>query len=87
MCEKSNEILKKTEIKAIVEREFFDYMQDQKENKLKSYKILNKFVKKGQSLFVASSLMEWFPINKNAAGFRKRYTYMTYKYYFIVILL
>jgi lysophospholipase L1-like esterase len=71
MSEKNNKILCKTEIKDIIDREFFDYMQHQKKNKLKSYKILNQFVKKGQILFVGSSLMEWFPINEMQQVLRK----------------
>ena len=38
-------------------------MSDQdKKGKLKSYQVLNQFVKKGQILFTGSSLMEQFPI-------------------------
>jgi Lysophospholipase L1 and related esterases len=73
MCEKNNQILKKTEIKDIIDKEFFDYMQHQKKNKLKSYKMLNGFVKKGQILFVGSSLMEWFPINEMQQALEKDY--------------
>lgn len=73
MCEKNNQILSKTEIKHIIDREFFDYMQQQKKNKLKSYKRLNEFVIKGQILFVGSSLMEWFPINEMQQALGKDY--------------
>lgn len=73
MCEKNNQILKKTEIKDIIDKEFFNYMQHQKKNKLKSYKILNEFVKKGQILFVGSSLMELFPINEMQQALEKDY--------------
>lgn len=33
-------------------------------NDRKNYKMLNKFVKKGQILFIGSLLMEWLPINE-----------------------
>lgn len=38
------------------------FMEQEKKDKLERYKILNNYVKKGQILFVGSSLMEQFPI-------------------------
>lgn len=40
--------------------------QAQKDEKLERYRHLNKYVKKGQTLFTGSSLMEQFPINEIA---------------------
>jgi len=37
-------------------------MEKEKNEKLKRYQVLNRYVKKGQILFVGSSLMEQFPI-------------------------
>lgn len=64
MLKKAIEILNKPEMKGVKEAVIFNYVQDQKKNKLKSYKILNQSAKKGQILFVGSSLMEFFPINE-----------------------
>ena len=58
------ELMQKPEIKEAMQAMMFGYFQQQKENKLKSYKMLNKHVKKGQILLVGSSLMELFPINE-----------------------
>lgn len=43
---------------------FRSYVQKSKRDKVKSYKMLNRFAKKHQILFVGSSLMELFPINE-----------------------
>ena len=43
---------------------FRSYIQKRKKDKVKSYKMLNRFAKKHQILFVGSSLMELFPINE-----------------------
>ncbi|WP_243124416.1 GDSL-type esterase/lipase family protein [Clostridium sp. AWRP] len=64
MDEKTMEILRKPDMKGVREAILYKYIQRQKRNKLKSYKILNQSVKKGQILFVGSSLMEFFPINE-----------------------
>lgn len=40
---------------------------------MKNYEILNKYVKKGQILFVGSSLMEWFPIDEMQQTLEKDY--------------
>ena len=40
------------------------FFQNQKNEKIRNYKILNQFVQKGKILFVGSSLMENFPINE-----------------------
>lgn len=39
-------------------------MKREKEDKVKKYKILNKYAKKGQTVCVGSSLMEFFPVNE-----------------------
>lgn len=38
------------------------FMENEKRSKIQRYQILNQYVKKGQILFVGSSLMEQFPI-------------------------
>ncbi|WP_242874871.1 MULTISPECIES: GDSL-type esterase/lipase family protein [Clostridium] len=64
MDQKTMEILKKPEIKGAIKAVRSNYIQKHKKNKLTNYKILNKSVKKGQILFVGSSLMEFFPIDE-----------------------
>lgn len=49
-------------------------MDKEKREKVKKYKILNQYAKKGQILFVGSSLMEFFPINELQQTLEKRYT-------------
>jgi lysophospholipase L1-like esterase len=39
-----------------------EFFENEKKDKVKRYQILNQYVKKGQILFVGSSLMEQFPI-------------------------
>jgi len=58
------ELMQKPEIKKAMQTMMLNYFQQQKENTLKRYKMLNRHVKKGQVLFVGSSLMELFPINE-----------------------
>ncbi|AIQ60025.1 hypothetical protein PBOR_26045 [Paenibacillus borealis] len=41
-----------------------DNMKREKEDKVKKYKILNKYAKKGQTVLSGSSLMEYFPVNE-----------------------
>lgn len=52
------------EEKNAVKDTFRSYIQKRKKDKVKAYKILNRFAKKNQILFVGSSLMEFFPINE-----------------------
>ncbi|AWI07724.1 hypothetical protein B9W14_06875 [Clostridium drakei] len=66
-------MLKKTEIKSAAKVVLFNYIQKRKKNRLKNYKILNKYVKKGEILFVGSSLMEWFPIDEMQQTLEKDY--------------
>ena len=40
------------------------FFQKDKDDKVKRYRHLNKYAKKGQILFTGSSLMEQFPINE-----------------------
>ena len=58
------EIMQRPEIKEAMQAMMFGYFQQQKENTLKKYDMLNRYVKKGQILFVGSSLMELFPIDE-----------------------
>lgn len=53
---------------------FQGFMKEQKINRLKNYKTLNKYAKKGQILFVGSSLMEYFPINELLQSLELDYT-------------
>lgn len=52
------------EVQEAIQTFFLNNLEEQKKNTFKKYKMLNRFVKKGQVLFVGSSLMEWFPINE-----------------------
>lgn len=52
------------EIKNIVMEYMMKMFKAEKRKTLEKYKMLNKNIKKGQILFVGSSLMEWFPINE-----------------------
>lgn len=40
----------------------YDYFEQDKKEKINRYRILNRYIKKGQILFTGSSLMEQFPI-------------------------
>lgn len=51
----------------------FKHLKQQQLEKVKKYKILNKYVQKGQILFVGSSLMEFFPINELQQNLDKKY--------------
>ncbi|WP_238650386.1 GDSL-type esterase/lipase family protein [Paenibacillus piscarius] len=41
-----------------------EQMQREKEDKVRKYKVLNAYVRKGQTVMAGSSLMEFFPINE-----------------------
>jgi len=58
------ELMQKPEIKQAMQAMMFRHFEQQKKSTLKRYKMLNQYAKKGQILFVGSSLMEWFPINE-----------------------
>jgi lysophospholipase L1-like esterase len=62
--ENFNEMMHKPETKELMDAFFINYMKKQKAEKVRKYKILNQHAKKGQILFVGSSLMEQFPINE-----------------------
>jgi lysophospholipase L1-like esterase len=62
--EKVMEMMQNQEIRELIDTFFFGFMDSQKKNRLISYKQLNQGAKKGQILFVGSSLMEQFPINE-----------------------
>lgn len=72
MDQKTMEMLNKPEIKGAIKVATSNYIQKHKKNKLKNYKMLNKNVKKGQTLFVGSSLMEFFPINEMEQTLEKK---------------
>jgi lysophospholipase L1-like esterase len=61
---KMAEIIKNPEIKEVLGTMMFKYFEEQKSNRIRIFKFLNQNVKKGQILFVGSSLMELFPINE-----------------------
>lgn len=65
--------IKSTDLHNSVMLVFQEYMQEQKKKKVKIYKHLNQYVKKGQILFVGSSLMENFPINELLQSMGKNY--------------
>lgn len=67
------EMIQKPEINEIISAAFDQSFQEQKKEKLRHYKIRNQYVKKGQILFVGSSLMEFFPINEMQQTLEKRY--------------
>ncbi|NIK79725.1 lysophospholipase L1-like esterase [Paenibacillus castaneae] len=46
---------------------------DEKMDKVRKYKILNKLAKKGQTVLVGSSLMEFFPINELQQMLEQKY--------------
>jgi lysophospholipase L1-like esterase len=52
---------------------FSDFMKRDKAEKLRKYKVINQYAKKGQILFVGSSLMEFFPINELQQTLKKQY--------------
>lgn len=58
------EIIQNPEMKEVMRAAMFEYFKQQQKGTLLKYKMLNQYVKKGQILFVGSSLMEWFPINE-----------------------
>lgn len=50
---------------AMHDEEFrWEYLQQEQQDKLRRYRILNQYVRKGETLFVGSSLMEQFPIHE-----------------------
>ncbi|GGH86400.1 lysophospholipase L1-like esterase [Pullulanibacillus pueri] len=62
--EERERVLQNPEVKALLMAMGEEAAQGQKLEKVKKYKMLNQFVKKGETLFVGSSLMEYFPINE-----------------------
>lgn len=74
MAQENNiEIMKKPETKELMGMFFRNFMKKEKAEKLRKYKILNQYAKKGQILFVGSSLMEFFPINELQQILEKQY--------------
>ncbi|WP_243156432.1 GDSL-type esterase/lipase family protein [Clostridium sp. C8-1-8] len=67
------EIMEMAEVKKAIDYVFAGLMEDEKKTKLKRYKHLNQCAKKGQVLFVGSSLMEQFPVNELQQTFDKNY--------------
>ncbi len=64
MPEKLMKIMQNAEVQEAMQIFMLNDLEKQKKNTFKKYKMLNRFVKKGQILFVGSSLMEWFPISE-----------------------
>ena len=62
--ENNLELMKKQESAEAAQTMMLRYFQQQKQNTLEKYRMLNRNAKKGQILFVGSSLMEWFPIHE-----------------------
>jgi len=58
------EMMQNPEIREVVETMMTRNFEDQTKNRIKTFKFLNQNIKKGQILFVGSSLMELFPINE-----------------------
>lgn len=65
--------MNKPETKELTGMIIDNFMKKEKNEKVTKYKILNKYVKKGQILFVGSSLMEFFPINELQQTLEKQY--------------
>ncbi|MGB8453246.1 MAG: GDSL-type esterase/lipase family protein [Anaerocolumna sp.] len=62
--ERMAEIMKNPEMNEIMGFMMHNNLQQQKNKTVNTYRKLNPYVKKGQILFVGSSLMEWFPIGE-----------------------
>jgi len=74
MTQENNiEIMNKPETKELMGIFFRNFMKKEKAEKVRKYKMLNKYAKKGQILFVGSSLMEFFPINELQQTLEKQY--------------
>lgn len=68
------EMMKNTEVKESIHVAMLSFLAGQKIEKLKKFNILNQYAKKGQIIFVGSSLMEFFPINELQQNIEKCYT-------------
>lgn len=64
MSENVMELLQKPEVREALQAMFFSNMQQQKKSTVNRFRMLNQYAKKGQILFVGSSLMEGFPIDE-----------------------
>ena len=71
--ENNMEMMNKPETKELMGMFFRNFMKKEKAEKVRKYKILNQYAKKGQILFVGSSLMEFFPINELQQTLEKQY--------------
>ena len=71
--ENNMEMMNKPETKELMDMFFSNFMKKEKADKVRKYKILNQYAKKGQILFVGSSLMEFFPINELQQTLEKQY--------------
>lgn len=58
------EIMQSQAFKDVMQAMMLKNFEDQKKSLLQKYRILNQYAKKGQTLFVGSSLMEFFPIDE-----------------------
>jgi lysophospholipase L1-like esterase len=71
--EKVAEMMQNSEVRELIDIVFFEFFDSQKKNRLMSFKLLNQSAKRGQILFVGSSLMEQFPINELQQALEKDY--------------
>lgn len=62
--DKMKELMQNPDVQTVIQTVMMDSLNDQKKNTHQKYKQLNPFIAKGQTLFVGSSLMEWFPIQE-----------------------
>ena len=62
--EEMTKVMEQPEMKEAIFTFFMGYLQQEKKNKVRNYHYRNQYAKKGQILFVGSSLMEGFPVNE-----------------------
>jgi lysophospholipase L1-like esterase len=62
--EKMMEMMQRQDFKEAMQALMQKNHEDQKQSTLQKYRMLNQYAKKGQTLFVGSSLMEFFPIHE-----------------------
>jgi len=68
------EMMQKPETKELMDMFFINFAKKEKTEKVRKYKSLNQYAKKGQILFAGSSLMEQFPINELQRNLENQYT-------------
>ncbi|GIP31679.1 SGNH/GDSL hydrolase family protein [Paenibacillus sp. J2TS4] len=62
--EKMMELMQDQDFKEVMQAIMMKNSEEQKKSTQRKYRALNQYAAKGQTLFVGSSLMEWFPINE-----------------------